>query len=209
MSVEALRLATRADHRAVESRSPMAWLDEPGLPVERYALLLVALASLYRLVDARLARAAACWMPDLVLPSRAALADADLAALGASIDLRACAKDDPDPDIAPIDGRAAFVGVLYVVEGSALGGRLIASRLRRDGRVPDEATQLLTLGSSVTPALRWRSVCAQCDAAFDEGVPLGAAVQAARAAFAWFDAPLRRRLPEPGALRWAAGKRPG
>jgi len=195
MTVALLRAATREAHLAIEARSPMSRLMADDLLLADYGALLTGLATLYRSIDPALALAARRFMPAIEVPARALLAEQDLRALGL-----APAARRADAWIGALDDVSRFVGALYVVEGSALGGRTIAARLLRAGQVPAVALQFLTLGGSASPAWRWREVSAACDRAFAEGADLLVAIATARQAFAWFDEPLRACMPAPAMM---------
>ncbi len=136
MMLEHLRTETRALHEALERRGPMARLLAPDLTLAEYGALLARLHGLYAPLEDRLARHADA-LPVPLAP-RAPHLRADLAALG----LTAHAADAPTdasegvPPAAPgalpeVPDAAAALGVLYVLEGAALGGQVIARHVRR------------------------------------------------------------------------------
>lgn len=110
---------------------------------------------------------------DVASRARADLVLADLRAIGVhDPDLRVC------PDVPAVADRNAALGVCYVLDGSTLGGRLIA-RSVVDAGIPPEATTSLT-GREGTGG-RWRETTAAVDAAGLPAVP--AMAQAALATF--------------------------
>ncbi len=122
-----LREQTRAAHVAAEAAFA---LEARLVTREAYADLLVALRGFYAPVEAALVTVEG-WerlTPPLEVGARcrAAWIDEDLARLGR--DVRAPASA-PTP---PVTGSlAGALGCLYVLEGSALGGRVIARQARR------------------------------------------------------------------------------
>lgn len=111
----ALRAATAAYHDRVDAVFSRADLADP----DSYGRFLQAQAGAYLPVEAALERAgAAAVVPDWPMRRRAAALRADLAALG-------LAAPEDMPDITFGDA-AAVLGGIYVLEGSRLGGALLA-----------------------------------------------------------------------------------
>jgi heme oxygenase len=111
---------------------------------------------------------------------RAALLGEDLAALGA--DGRASQPSDAPPIALP--SLAAAWGAAYVIEGSALGGQVLAGRVRT--ALGDEiSTRYLSFRGAETGA-RWRRFLGKL-AALAEGPDESAADEASRAALQTFD----------------------
>lgn len=112
-------------------------------------------------------------------------------------DLRALAVPEDElarlpecPDVPAVPDRAAALGVLYVLDGSTLGGRLIARTVVEAG-VPAAATTSLT-GREGT-GRRWRETTAAVDAAGPDALPgMTAAALATFAAYRAWLAPLVR-----------------
>ncbi|GAB3468630.1 biliverdin-producing heme oxygenase [Kineococcus endophyticus] len=94
------------------------------------------------------------------------------------------------PDVPAVPDRAAALGVRYVLDGSTLGGRLIARTVVEAG-VPAAATTSLT-GREGT-GRRWRETTAAVDAAGPDALPgMTAAALATFAAYRAWLAPLVR-----------------
>lgn len=113
-----LREATKCAHRALDHHPLLASLARDGLTPAAYARALAALHAPHAALETLLAAAlAAAQLP----PRRHDLA-ADLAELGvAPYPLSAALPAAPD--------AARRIGLLYVIEGSNLGGAVIARRL--------------------------------------------------------------------------------
>ncbi len=155
----ALRERTAAAHAAVDAAFAGYDLADAG----GYRAFLIAHARALPAVEAWLSRRAG--MPDW-RPRAGALAE-DLAALGVEMPA-------PLPFALPDDDAAAW-GALYVVEGSRLGGAMLA----RDVGAGLPRAYL----SAVFAPGEWRSLRAALDAALvDEGA-LDRAVDAAEATF--------------------------
>jgi heme oxygenase len=111
----ALRAATAAYHDRVDAVFSRADLADP----DGYGRFLQAQAGAYLPVEAALDRAgAAAVVPDWPARRRAHALRADLAALG-------LAPPEDTADVA-FDDPAAVLGGIYVLEGSRLGGALLA-----------------------------------------------------------------------------------
>jgi len=128
--MQRLRERTAGIHAETERLPLMAALLDPGITPADYARYLAALHGVYASVEPALYAALS---PTLVTrlgvrPKLPAL-QRDIAALGLSPCLPASAPP-PRPRVV-VDGQAAALGGLYVLEGATLGGRVIATRLQR------------------------------------------------------------------------------
>lgn len=191
-----LRESTRAAHDAAEETAGMRRLMAGELDEAGYAGLLLAQLALFREWE----RERGDWLAGLAgwgYVSRAALLEADLAAIE-SIAARAAptmhtahastargsvgaslAGDSTDP--------AACWGELYVIEGSALGGRIIVRRLRE--LYPRLSHGFYAVGEDTPPA--WRRFQGLLDANLADEASQATAVAAARAMFARFQQTLQ------------------
>ena len=119
---ECLRESTRADHLRLED---VLNLLDPELTRERYGRVLVGFHAFYAPLEAQLQRhhRTAPLTLDFSLPRRALLLVADLDVLGLS-------PAAHDAALMPeIRTHSEFAGRLYVVEGAALGGQVLARHL--------------------------------------------------------------------------------
>lgn len=119
-----LRAATRSAHRALDHHPLLQPLTSAALTPQDYAQALAAL----RAPQAALESCLSGFVHARQFPGRVAALDADLTDLGVA----------PWPLLAAapsIDSDAARVGVLYVLEGSRLGGAVIERCLAR--HLPD------------------------------------------------------------------------
>lgn len=146
--LEALREATSSQHRAVEALLPPSWST---LGREGYRSYLERMAGFHLPLEERVF-AGHDWtslgLPAAAERPRAALLRADLAALG--LDANGLSRATDLPDVRDL-GRA--LGVLYVLEGSTLGGQVLAREVIRGA--PGVPTTFLR-GAGDAGA-RWRS----------------------------------------------------
>jgi heme oxygenase (biliverdin-IX-beta and delta-forming) len=167
-----LRAATAADHEAVDTAFSGFDLAER----DGYVRFLRAHARALPPVEAAIGG------HDLPVPlrSRADLIQADLHALGA-------AMPDPAAYVAPHDSAEAF-GAAYVIEGSRLGGGLIAQGL--PSGVPAAYLSAIHLRGE------WRSLLqALDDAAGDDAEWLDRAIASARRVFGHYAAAAAEEQP--------------
>lgn len=180
----ALREATAAQHADVETLLPPSWST---LGRDGYGAYLRRMAGFHLPLEERLLAAhpwEALGLPDAAARPRAPLLRADLVALG--IDAAALPQATELPDVRELP-RA--LGVLYVLEGSTLGGQVLAREVSRGAAgVP---TSFLSGAGEATGA-RWISFgqFAEALAARDPRVT-GPAVAAAGETFAALAAWLR------------------
>ena len=87
----------------------------------------------------------------------------------------------PPVHVAPLASTSAALGAAYVLEGSLLGGRVIAARARA-ALGDDVPTEFLT-GAGADVALRWSVMRAELDAAVATAADVDRATGAAVDAF--------------------------
>lgn len=182
-----LRAATAQAHHDLDSS--LAVLDHPWDHDRQRRWLELTWGLL-----APLERALAGWAAqdpgvlDVGSRARAGFALADLRVLGAGpAELDALPEC---PDTPAVTDRAAALGVCYVLDGSTLGGRLIARTVVAAG-VPAAATTSLT--GREGSGRRWRDTTAAVEAAGAAAVPgMVASALATFAAHRTWLAPLRR-----------------
>lgn len=184
-----LRLETRDAHDRIEANPHFARLMAPDLTRQEYRALLARLFGHHAPAEASLAQAMALLPAGLDLPrrlSRTALMAGDLAALGFSP-----ARVAALPRCAGIQlrRREQAWGLLYVLEGSSLGGQVIARHLEALLEIgPGTGAAGMVPHGAATGQL-WREFKSMLDQAALDG---DAVVDAARQAFDRLD-------------RWVAG----
>ena len=145
-----------------------------------YRDLLARLYGFHAAFDAAMTEAPAALSREIELPERhrAGLIAADLAGLGAEVaGLPLC------DDMPAMRSEGDYLGALYVVEGSTLGGVFIARAL--EPKVGDN--RRFFLGHGGEHGRLWRSFVARLDRRDDEPAEAAAAERAALAAFAAFE----------------------
>ncbi len=152
-----LRAACKPAHLALESDGAFARILAPDVGLADYRCLLYGWQSF--LAGAEPALRAALARHGLMpayLPRLPRL-QADLLALGWT-------RVAPSPAPAVLDSRGRALGLLYVMEGSALGGQVIARHLART-LGPAVAGAMRFLSATPEPRLHWRACCALLDSA--------------------------------------------
>lgn len=139
-----LRTRTADAHARLDERLARAG----GLTAQRYPAFLRASLAVIAPLEPALAR----WLPAVAAPSRAAALRADLAALAGDAAVA-------PTDVPALDSHAAACGAAYVVEGSALGGLVLAERVEAV-HGPAAPTRYLRLRGRAT-AEHWRSFLAE------------------------------------------------
>ncbi|WP_440221565.1 biliverdin-producing heme oxygenase [Dokdonella sp. MW10] len=175
-----LREATRAEHARAEAAPVMRDLFSKGLDQARYGGLLTALYALYAGWEADHAEFVRRigGRPGWIYRSRAGALARDLEALGLPVPARFASP------ALPFDGAACW-GMLYVIEGSTLGGRIITARLQ--ACMPDvDAMRFFSLGAS--EPVRWPRFQRVLDEVLADERSVTRAVAGARAFFAAFAA---------------------
>jgi heme oxygenase len=146
--LEELRSATREAHHALDQGLS---LNADTITLPRYVAFLQGLWLVVEPLERRLNSAAGA------RPARASALREDLAALGATPAL------GPAPRLPALDSRAAALGASYVLEGSALGGAVLAREIGRGLAFERPPLRYLTLYGERL-AERWRDETAALDA---------------------------------------------
>jgi heme oxygenase len=200
-----LRRETRAEHEAVEGLAYHRALMSHTLPARCVAAKLLCERELHRGIETALGRAEARWAEELreLVTARVPLIDADYRALRSaqshSFDRTPFPARWPDPEARAMlvsreyaralvartgeRGDATLLGVLYVTEGSALGGALLGKHLHEGlGLEPGTLRSLNPYGREVKR--QWGRFCAVVDGILgDDRDARCAAVDAARECF--------------------------
>jgi heme oxygenase len=156
-----LRAATAPLHHILDAR--LGFLLAPGLPLARYRALLGALHGFYAPLEPQLASAAAC-RPAFPVPlaARTRLLQRDLEALGLSAQAVLSLPHCRDLPVLPTLNQVA--GALYVVEGAALGGQVIARALSRGLALTALGGAAFFGSDGARVAPRWKQVLAWLEA---------------------------------------------
>ena len=185
----ALRHATAAAHERLHHLPDFAGLQAGTIGPDEYAGLLRRLFVFHRAVEAALADAPSL-LPygiDIVARRRSGLLLEDLAFLGAPVAPLPVAPDLPTPRSA-----TEALGLMYVTEGSTLGGRDLARRLEHLLPRDSDLGRRFLFGHGPRHGAMWREFCAALEACGDTPQRRAEMIDAALAAFAafgdWFGA---------------------
>jgi len=182
-----LKSATAAAHARVD-----AAIDLPRMTASRYGVVLGALARAHALVESALAphgRTLKRFDYDLAQRSKHAWLQADLAEVGADAEAAECAT-----------WRALSLaegfGAVYVIEGAALGGRVIAREIATAPYLTEGRGCRYFVGYGADTGRVWRTTSRSIEA-FDEwtsGAYTAEIVNGANATFSLFERELRSVL---------------
>ena len=123
MDIVRLRLETTADHRAAEESLP---LMNENLCREEYIAFLLGIYGVVAAWEQYAASNGPLWIRDIVLNrQRRQMLEDDLTWFNVS------RSEQSQPTLPEISSEAAFLGSMYVMEGSTLGGQLISRHVER------------------------------------------------------------------------------
>ncbi|RYF03338.1 MAG: hypothetical protein EOO40_12335 [Deltaproteobacteria bacterium] len=182
----ALRDACQAAHQQLEDSLPLL-RDDLDLPsyvafLRRFYPVVHSLEHNLLQWEGPVAHHGYCLEPG----SRALRLSRDIEVLGAAVP--PCVPPVPAPMPTSL---AEAIGQLYVLEGSALGGQVIARRLGpRLGLSPSHGCAYFS-GRGAQTAPHWRHLCALLEASLGEAAAMRAAAAAACQSFAFVEQALR------------------
>lgn len=176
-----LRRGTSAQHRQLESLPRLRRLFAEDYRISEYIALLQALYSVFRPLEANLLNSVPAVAGDLGYRPRCSDLESDLVDLAGDLPV----VDGGVPRV-PLHSASAQVGCLYVLEGSRLGGRLIARQLAgMPGLSPDRGMRFFA-GSPGANLPDWHQFCRRAESLCDSSPARKAAVAAAAATFTMF-----------------------
>jgi heme oxygenase len=153
-----LRDTTSAIHEQIHRLAVFKLLEKGELTRPLYAALLLRFYGFFRPMEGRLRKAwpllepgAPIWRP------RSPLLLMDLEALGIGQSEADCAP--AASDLPEVRSAAATLGCLYVLQGSALGGRVLARQLDVLFAADSISGRLFFAGDREWNALAWKSCC--------------------------------------------------
>jgi heme oxygenase len=154
---EALRDATNDYHKRLNQHRLLVGLTQPGYSLDTYRKLLTAYYYLYQALEGRLIAFQSSKDCQLDYSQRVKLPwiCRDLAFLGVDPLAGGCetAQNIPAP---PVTSIGEYTGVLYVIEGSMLGGQLISRSLEAHHGLSGEAGACFYRGYGQDTALMWQ-----------------------------------------------------
>ncbi|HEX2943081.1 MAG TPA: biliverdin-producing heme oxygenase [Rhodopila sp.] len=185
--VDRLRHETRADHDRIETVPALSRLVMPDLTREIYVGVLQHLEAFHSYVEP----AMACALKGV--PSARSLLDGnrlrwlaeDLAWFGGTL--------LPAPAVPIPDTKAGALGMLYVIEGSGLGGRVIGRHLSDSlGVRPGQGGSFYCTQPAETSRRRWRQLCHVLEEQFPDDGAERELIDGARLTFRFLDRWLRK-----------------
>jgi heme oxygenase len=181
-----LRRATRIEHKALDAHPAFAALMEGTLSVDGYRSLMALFHGFYQRHDPLLERACSLHALDrmgFVYASRSVLLRSDLAALDGG---PSGPRTDKSAALPPIGSAGTLGGVLYVIEGSMLGGtvlcRAVEALLSQKGAEGCGYWRWCRDAS----AARWAMTCAMIERLAATETARAEMIAGAQAAFATF-----------------------
>ena len=152
MEISRLREATAADHEAVEGSVPLV---SPDLNRLGYIAVLERLHGIVAAWESYAQARAPEWMrPYLDERRRLALLDRDLLVLGR------VPPDGDRPEMPTLNGDAALLGAAYVMEGSRLGGQLIARHVEKQLGLRSGEGDAYFVGFGDSTGAKWKELVA-------------------------------------------------
>jgi len=190
-----LREATAEIHERLHGHAGLGAAASGAMGREDYRLLLSRLWGFHKAFEEMLEDAARALSLDIDMAdrARAPMLEADLLTLG--LDASQIARLPRCDDIFRPTDEAAFMGALYVVEGSTLGGVQIARALSGLFGGPDGEGRKFFLGYGDRHGIMWREFLARLDASTADATREASAIEGAVKIFADFEI-------------WMAGWRP-
>jgi len=151
MDINRLRDSTWAEHKSVEGTMPVM---KPDLTREEYVACLQRLHGIVAAWEDTAVEEAPSSMQDFLLARRRRhLLEADLGWLGAAH------NEENRASLPDLTDQASFLGALYVMEGSTLGGQLIARHLEQTLGLEPGRGDLYFRGHGTQTGPMWREVC--------------------------------------------------
>jgi len=151
LDIQKLRQATEADHRAVEGAVP---LMHQGLNVAQYIQCLQRIYGVVAAWEERAADVAPQWLqPALIARQRKHFLELDLAWLGVT------EKDDRRPMLPEMNDLPSLLGTMYVMEGSTLGGQLIARHVEAELHLSEGLGNAYFRGHGNQTGPLWKEFC--------------------------------------------------
>ena len=151
MDIKRLRRETEANHRAVENSLPLMHVE---LNTAQYVLCLRQMYGIVAAWEERAADTAPEWMQNtLAARQRKRLLELDLAWFGVA------EQDDRRPTLPDMNGLPGLLGAMYVMEGSTLGGQLIARHLETTLHLSEGRGNAYFRGYGAQTGPMWKEFC--------------------------------------------------
>ncbi len=151
MDMQRLRFETAADHLAVEGALP---LMNVGLDRAKYAACLSRIYGVVAAWEERAAAVAPDWMQTMLAARRrAGLLQQDLEWFGVA------GQDAGGPTLPEMNDLPSLLGTMYVMEGSTLGGQLIARHVEAALDLSEGEGDAYFRGHGKDTGSMWKEFC--------------------------------------------------
>jgi heme oxygenase len=151
LDIRRLKQRTENEHRAVEAAFP---LMREELNVTQYIGCLLQMYGMVSAWEEESLKVAPAWIrPQLMARKRKNLLELDLAWFGAE------SRDDGRPVLPEMNDQPSFLGAMYVMEGSTLGGQLIARQLQKTLHLSEGKGDAYFRGHGDHTGPMWREFC--------------------------------------------------
>lgn len=151
MDIQRLKTETENDHRAVEGT--FALMDE-DLNVTQYIGCLLQMYGMVSAWEERSLEVAPRWLrTQLVARKRKKMLELDLAWFGVKY------RGDLRPGLSQIRDLPSLLGAMYVMEGSTLGGQLIARQLQKTLHLSEGKGDAYFRGHGDQTGPMWKEFC--------------------------------------------------
>jgi heme oxygenase len=188
-----LRQHTHAAHVALNHHPMLSGITHPGYPILRYQALLAAYLPLYAGLELAIEQYLSAYPPVFDYRPRRKLhwLVNDLAFFGHHAALTPAATP-------PIGNLAELIGVLYVIEGSTLGGGLIARLITQHLGIDAEQGGAFFNAYGVDTQTRWQAFCTFIETIAASPAQQALAAQRAVTTFKQFQQALDSAAEQPG-----------
>jgi heme oxygenase len=151
LDIRILRQETEADHRNIEGAVP---LMHEGLDTPQYVQCLQQIHGVVVAWEERAAEIGPEWLkPSLLARQRSPLLELDLAWFGVT------EKDERRPTLPEMDDLPSLFGVMYVMEGSTLGGQFIARHVETALHLSEGQGSSYFRGHGSQTGPMWKEFC--------------------------------------------------
>jgi heme oxygenase len=183
LDIQRLKRETEAEHRATEDALPLMRAD---LDKSQYLQCLQQMYGVVAAWEERAFEVAPEWMrPILAARQRKHLLELDLAWFGAK-------KNHLRPTLPKMNDLPSLLGTMYVMEGSTLGGQLIARHVETTLHLSQGQGDAFFRGHGDRTGTMWKEFCELLKTRIPED-QTDAVVQAAKAMFATFGESIREK----------------
>jgi heme oxygenase len=184
LDIQRLRRETETDHRAVEGALP---LMHGELDTTQYVECLRQMYGIVTAWEERAVEVAPDWMQTmLVSRQRKGMLELDLAWFGVT------ERDNRRPDLPKMNNLPGLLGTMYVMEGSTLGGQLIAKHVETALHLSDGQGNAYFHGHGDRTGPMWKEFCQMLKNRVSED-GTAEVVTAAKAMFTTFGAWMREK----------------